>query len=125
MRPFRFLTGSDDLVDGATLIQQARRAEATGYSGFVLSDHLLAQLSPLPALALIAGATERLRVGTFVLNNDLRHPALLASELATIDLLSDGRLEVGLGAGWNRTEYDESGITFDPIGTRIERLGES
>lgn len=125
VRPFRFLASHDGIVDAATLVERARRAEASGYSGFALSDHLVPQLSPLPALALIAGATDHLRLGTFVLNNDLRHPVQLASELATLDLLSGGRLEVGLGAGWNRAEYDTSGITFDPIGTRIERLEES
>ena len=125
MRPFRFVAGAGDLVDGRTLIEQARRAESTGYSAVAPADHLLAQLSPLPALAMIAGATERLRLSTFVLNNDLHHPAYLASELATIDLLSDGRLEIGLGAGWNRAEYDQSGIAWEPVGTRIERLEES
>jgi probable F420-dependent oxidoreductase len=125
VRPFRFLASHDGVADAATVVERARRAEASGYTAIVLSDHLVPQLSPLPTLALIAGATERLRLGTFVLNNDLRHPAQLASELATLDLLSGGSLEVGLGAGWNRAEYDESGITFDPIGTRIERLEES
>lgn len=125
MRPFRFLTGVDDIVDGPTLIHQARRAEATGYSGVAVSDHLLAQLSPLPVLGLIAGATDRLRLGTFVLNNDLRHPAVLAAELATLDLLSGGRLEVGLGAGWNGAEYAMTGIAFEPVGTRIGRLEEA
>jgi probable F420-dependent oxidoreductase len=125
VRPFRFLTGADDLVDGPTLIQQVRRAESIGYSGVVAADHLLAQLSPLPTLALIAAATERLRVGTFVLNNDLRHPAVLAAELATVDLLSGGRLEIGLGAGWNGAEYDAAGLVFEPVGIRIARLEES
>ena len=125
MRPFRFLASQDGVVDAKTLVSRARRAESHGYASFVVSDHLVEQLSPLPALAMIAGATDRLRLGTFVLNNDLRHPAVLASELATLDVLSDGRLEVGLGAGWNRAEYDESGLPWDPIGTRIERLAES
>ena len=125
MRPFRFLASHDGIADAATVVERARHAEASGYSAFVLSDHLVPQLSPLPTLALVAGATDHLRLGSFVLNNDLRHPAQLVSELATLDLLSSGRLEVGLGAGWNRAEYDQSGITFDPVGTRIERLEES
>ena len=125
MRPFRFLLSHDGIVDAATVVERARRAETSGYSGIAVSDHLIPQLSPLPTLALVAGATDHLRLATFVLNNDLRHPAELASELATVDLLSSGRLEIGLGAGWNRAEYDQSGITFDPVGTRIERLEES
>ena len=125
MRPFRFLASQDGLADARTVIARARRAESIGYSSLTLSDHLFEQLSPLPVLATVAAATQRLRVGTFVLNNDLRHPALLAADLATLDVLSGGRLEVGLGAGWNRVEYDQIGMTFDPAGTRIDRLEES
>jgi len=90
-----------------------------------LSDHLLSQFAPVPALATAAAATEKLRIGTFVFNNDLRHPAVLAQELATLDVLSEGRLEIGLGAGWNRPEYDQSGIRMDPVGTRIGRMEET
>lgn len=96
-----------------------------GYSVLVFSDHLLEQLAPVPAMATVAAATETLRVGAFVLNNDLRHPAVLAQELASLDVLSEGRLEVGLGAGWNRPEYEQSGIPMDPIGTRVGRLEEA
>ena len=74
---------------------------------------------------LIAAATERLRVGTFVFNNDLRHPAVLAQELATLDVLSGGRVIVGIGAGWNRREYDAIGLPFDVVGIRADRLAES
>jgi probable F420-dependent oxidoreductase len=124
VRPFRFLVEAGHVVDGRTLREQARRAEGLGYSCVIAADHLTGQLSPLPVLATIA-ATTTLRIGTFVLNNDLRHPAVLAAELATLDVLSEGRLEVGLGAGWNRTEYEQAGIAWDPVGTRIERLEES
>jgi probable F420-dependent oxidoreductase len=124
MRPFRFLVSAGEIVDGPTLIEQARRAEGLGYSGVIASDHLLAQLAPLPLLAMVA-ATTSLRVGTFVLNNDLRHPAVLAAELGTLDVLSKGRLEIGLGAGWNRAEYEQAGINWDTVGTRIDRLEES
>ena len=66
-----------------------------------------------------------MRLGTFVLNNDLRHPAVLAQELASLDLLSDGRLEIGLGAGWNEPEYTAAGLAFEPHGTRFRRMAES
>jgi probable F420-dependent oxidoreductase len=91
----------------------------------IFSDHLLDQLAPVPAMATVAAATEKLRVGTFVLNNDLRHPAVLAQELASLDLLSEGRLEIGIGAGWNQPEYEQSGIAMDPIGKRIGRMEEA
>ena len=73
----------------------------------------------------MAGATSRIRISTAVLNQDLRHPAVLAKELATLDVLSGGRLEVGLGAGWVRADYDQSGISFDPAARRIGRLVEN
>src|SRR5438477_4657597 len=110
MRPFRFLASAVEIVDAGTLAQNARRAESMGYSVIVLSDHLIEQLAPIPAMAMIAAATERLRIGTFVINNDLRHPAVLAQDLATLDVLSGGRLEIGIGAGWNQPEYDEIGL---------------
>jgi probable F420-dependent oxidoreductase len=91
----------------------------------IFSDHLGDRLSPVPALATVAAATEKLRIGTYVLNNDLRHPAVLAQELASLDVLSQGRLEIGIGAGWNRSEYEQSGIPLDPIGTRVGRLAET
>lgn len=125
LRPFRFLAGATEIVDGRVLAERARRAEAIGYDGLVIPDHLLEQPAPIPVMATIAAATERLRVGAFVLNNDLRHPAVLAQDLATIDLLSGGRLIVGIGAGWNRPEYDAIGRPFDPVGVRVDRLTES
>jgi probable F420-dependent oxidoreductase len=125
MHPFRFLAGATEIVGGRELAERARRAESSGYDALVIPDHLLEQPAPIPVMATIAAATERLRVGTFVFNNDLRHPAVLAQDLATIDLLSGGRLIVGIGAGWNRPEYDAIGLPFDPVGTRVERLTES
>jgi probable F420-dependent oxidoreductase len=124
MRPFRFLATADDFPGFAELAGLARKAEAVGCSAFVLPDHLIEQYAALPALAMVAAATERLRVGTFVLNTGLRHPAVLAQDLATLDALSGGRLEIGLGAGWNKPEHDAIGIPFEPTGTRIERLAE-
>jgi probable F420-dependent oxidoreductase len=125
MRPFRFLATADDYPDFAELTSLARKAEAVGCSAFVLPDHLIGQYAPLQALAVVAAATERLRVGTFVLNTGLRHPAVLAQDLATLDVLSGGRLEIGLGAGWNKPEYDAIGIPFEPVGVRIGRLTEA
>lgn len=125
MRPFRFLAGATEIVDGRTLAERARRAEAIGYDALVIPDHLLEQPAPIPVLATIAAATDRLRVGAFVLNNDLRHPAILAQDLATIDVLSGGRLIVGIGAGWNRPEYDAIGLPFERVSVRVDRLAES
>jgi len=125
MRPFRFLAEARDVVDGRGLAETARRAESMGYDVFVISDHLPNRLAPIPTMATIAAATERLRVGTFVFNNDLRHPAVLAQDLATLDVLSAGRLEIGIGAGWNVPEYEQTGIPFEPVGTRVGRLGEA
>lgn len=125
MRPFRFLAEAREVVSGRELAATARRAESVGYSVLVITDHLIHQLAPIPAMAVIAAATERLRIGTFVLNNDLRHPAVLAQDLASLDVLSEGRLEIGIGAGWNQPEYDSIGLPFDPVGTRVTRLEES
>jgi probable F420-dependent oxidoreductase len=126
MRPFRFFADAAvSVVDGRELAERARRAEAMGYSGLIMPDHLVEQLAPLPTLTTVAAATERLRLLPFVLNNDLRHPAVVAQDLATIDVLSGGRLEVGLGGGWNAPEFRAIGIPFDPVGTRVARLAEA
>lgn len=124
MRPFRFLAVASDPVDGRTLAETARRAEATGFAALVVPDHLVDQMAPVPALAYAAATTSRLRLGTFVLNNDLRHPSVLAHDLATLDVLSGGRLEIGIGAGWNEPEYRQTGQSFDAVGTRVARLAE-
>jgi probable F420-dependent oxidoreductase len=104
---------------------EAKRAEDLGFDTVVVADHVEESLSPMTALATMAEATSRLRVGTFVLNNDFRHPALLAREAATLDLLTDGRLELGLGAGHAAPEYAEIGLGFDRAGVRVARLEES
>ena len=124
-RPFRFSVGGGEPVSVKALGERARRAEAIGYSTYVVSDHLLNTLAPNIALAAIAAATETLRIGHLVLNNDLRHPAVLHHELATLDVLSEGRLEIGIGAGWNEPEYTASGIPFEPVATRVSRLEEA
>src|SRR5687768_16167567 len=91
----------------------------------VIPDHLIHQLSPVPVMAAVAAVSEQLRIGAFVLNNDLRHPAVLAQDLASLDVLSEGRLDVNIGAGWNKPEYDAIGIPFDPTPVRQERLAEA
>jgi probable F420-dependent oxidoreductase len=103
----------------------ARRVESLGYDTLVMADHFGPRLAPAPALVLAAEATSRLRVGSFVYDNDFRHPALLAQEIASIDLLTDGRFDFGIGAGWLKTEYDAAGVTFDDGKTRVERMGEA
>ncbi len=103
----------------------ARRAEELGYDALVMPDHLGRQLSPISALAAAAAVTSRLRVGSFVYANDYRHPLLLAREAATLDQLSSGRLELGIGAGWNVPDYRRLGMTYDPPGRRIDRMLES
>jgi probable F420-dependent oxidoreductase len=125
MRPFRFLATVDEYPRFSELASLARKAEAVGCSAFVLPDHLIGQYAAIPLLAVVAVASERLRVGTFVLNVCLRHPAVLAQDLATLDVLSGGRLEIGLGAGWNKPEHDAIGIPFEPVGVRIRRLTEA
>ena len=124
-RPFRFGVSGGEPMTAKALADRARKAEALGYSAYVLSDHLLNSLAPNVALAAVAAATERLRIGHFVLNNDLRHPAVLHQELATLDVLSEGRLEIGIGAGWNEPEYKGSGIPFEAVPQRVSRLEES
>jgi probable F420-dependent oxidoreductase len=125
VRPFRFLAGPGDAPDGRTLAERARRAESIGIDVVVFSDHLIDQLAPIPAMATVAAATDRLRVGTFVFNNDLRHPAVLAQDLATLDVLSGGRLQIGIGAGWNEPEYAAIGVPFERVAVRQARLEEA
>lgn len=125
VRPFRFGLALAGFDHGHDWPETARRIEGLGYSTMLVPDHLGDQLSPLPAIAAAASATTTLRIGTFVLDNDYRHPVLLAKEAATVDVLSGGRLELGLGAGWRKEEYEAAGIPFDRGGTRLARLEES
>jgi probable F420-dependent oxidoreductase len=103
----------------------ARHVEALGYHTLLMPDHFGARFALAPALVLAAEATSRLRVGSLVYDNDFRHPALLAQEIASIDLLTDGRFEFGLGAGWLKSEYDAAGMPFDEGKTRVERMAEA
>ena len=124
-KPFQFLADARAAMPARQLGELARRAEAIGFHGLVVPDHLLDQLSPVPAMAVIAAATQRLRIGAFVFNNDLRHPAVLAQDLASLDVLSEGRLDVAIGAGWNQAEYRATGIPFEDGPIRVSRLEEA
>ena len=125
VHPFRFGVTAPTPSAGTDWVERARRVEQLGYSILVVPDHFRDHLAPVPALTAAALATTRLRVGSLVFSNDFRHPALLAKEAATLDVLSGGRFELGLGAGWLREEYDQAGIRFDAPGTRVERLEEA
>jgi probable F420-dependent oxidoreductase len=125
-RPFRFGVQLSHAASHEQWKEQARRAEALGFDIALMPDHLGTQFAVGPALAIIAEATTTLRIGTFVLQNDLRHPAFVAMEAATLDLLSGGRFELGLGAGGSlMSDFEKTGIPFDPPGTRVGRLAES
>lgn len=123
--PFTFLADAFDVSSARELGERARAAEDLGVTTFVLPDHLVGQPAPVPYLAAVAALTERVRISAFVHNNDLRHPAVLAQELATLDALSEGRLDVAIGAGWNEAEYAAIGLPFDPVRVRQARLAES
>ena len=125
MKPFRFGINARDAGSRAEWQDKARRVEGLGYSALMVPDHLAAMLAPIPAAVSAAAATKSLRVGTNVLNNDFRHPVLVAREAATADLLSDGRFELGLGAGHMRSENDQAGLPFERGGIRLERLAEA
>jgi probable F420-dependent oxidoreductase len=123
-RKFRFAAQVAKAASAKEWADIARKAEEVGYSTLFMPDHFDDQLAPVPALATAAAATSTLRVGALVFDNDYKHPLVLAKEAATIDLLSDGRLEFGLGAGWMRTDYEQSGIAYDPPKVRVDRFEE-
>jgi probable F420-dependent oxidoreductase len=124
-RPFRFTVQSSRLGHPDELRPLARKCEDLGVAVLTVADHLDDQLSPVPALMAAADATTDLRVGSLVFANDYRHPAILAKDAATIDVLSGGRLEFGIGAGWMVEDYESAGIAMDRPGVRIERLAEA
>jgi probable F420-dependent oxidoreductase len=125
LRPFRFGLTSNGATTQEAWLALARKAEAQGYATLLISDHIYNQLGPMAALVAAANATTTLRIGSYMFANDFRHPVFLAQEAATIDLLSSGRFELGLGSGWLLTDYENSGIVFDPPGVRIARLAEA
>ena len=124
-RRFRFGVQLSRADTGAEWAELARKAEDLGYSTLFVPDHFGDQLSPAVALMAAANATTELRVGPLVLDNDYRHPVITAKEAASIDRLSGGRLELGIGAGWMSSDYEQSGIPMDPPGVRIDRLEEA
>ncbi|WP_433375993.1 TIGR03621 family F420-dependent LLM class oxidoreductase [Streptosporangium sp. CA-115845] len=125
IRPFRFGVEADGAPNAARWRDTARAVEDLGYRTLLVIDHLSDQLAPVPAMLAAADATTTLRVGSHVLANEFRHPALLAKEAATVDLLSEGRLELGLGAGWNRAEHDRIGVELPAPPIRVDRLAEA
>ena len=125
MHPFRFGVMASWAESAEEWIALARRVEELGYATLLVTDHLGRQLSPIAALTAAALATTRLRVGSYVLANDYRHPLMLAREAATLDLLSGGRLELGLGAGWKTGDYRMLGLPYDQPPLRVDRLAEA
>jgi probable F420-dependent oxidoreductase len=125
MLPFRFALHTSVAPTMSDWRERARSAEGLGYSALYLSDHFDAQFAPLVAATVAADATTTLHVGTLVLNNGLRNPVVLAKEIATLGLAAEGRIEVGLGAGWLRSDYEETGIQYDGPGARVDRLAEA
>ena len=126
----RFGLVNEAPLSGRAWIDHVRQIEGAGVDVLLVRDHLSAnalgaQWAPFTALATAAASTTRLRVGTMVLSNDFRHPAVVAHEAATLMDLSEGRFELGMGAGWFEPEYRATGIAFDPAPTRIARLKES
>jgi len=123
-RPFRFGIQASTATSRDQWVSLAQRAEGHGYSVLTMPDHFGDQLAPVPAMMTAADATTELRICALVFDNDYKHPAVLAKELATMDLLSDGRVEIGLGAGWMVSDYEQLGIAYDSPGVRIDRFVE-
>ncbi len=124
-KPFRFSVTAGGITNVTEFLELARKTEDLGYASLTIPDHLDNQLAPIPALTAAAMHTSSLRLLTLVLANDYRHPVMTAKEAATLDLISDGRLELGLGAGWMKSDYEEAGIDYDKPSVRIRRLGEA
>jgi probable F420-dependent oxidoreductase len=126
-RKFRFAVQSGGAATcGAEWREHARKVEALGYSTLYIPDHFIdTRFAPMVAIAFAAEATQTLRVGQLVLGNDYKHPAVVAKEAATLDVLSDGRTELGIGAGWMQTDYDALGLPYDKPSVRIKRLEEA
>lgn len=124
-RPFRFSAQENRAQSAAQWRDRARAIESMGYATLYLPDHFGGQVGPVAGLMAAADATTTLRIGSLVFDNDYRHPVVLAKEAASLDLLSDGRFDFGIGAGWMISDYEQAGIPYDPPGIRIERLAEA
>lgn len=125
-RKFRFGVMAPRAESAEQYRANARKVEDLGFTTLFVPDHFIEHpLAPIPAMAMAAEATERLRVGSLVLGNDYKHPVVLAREAATLDLLTDGRLELGIGAGWMTADYEKAGMQLDGAGVRVDRLAES
>jgi probable F420-dependent oxidoreductase len=124
-KPFRFGVQISQGESASTWRDKARKLEDLGYSTLFMPDHFGDELAPMPAIAMAAAHTTTLRIGALVFDNDYKHPAILAKESATIDLLCDGRLELGIGAGWMKTDYDQLGLQYDPPAVRVDRFEEA
>ena len=122
--PFRFGVQASKTNTRDLWVDLAHRCEDKGYSCLTMPDHFDDQLAPVPALMTAANVTTTLRIGALVWDNDYKHPAVLAKELATMDVLSDGRLELGIGAGWMISDYEQMGIPYDAAKVRIDRFVE-
>ena len=123
---FRFGVQVSSASSASDWRDKARKMEDLGYSTLFMPDHFIdTEFAPMVAISFAAAATEKLRIGHLVLGNDYKHPAVTAKEAATVDVLSDGRLEFGLGAGWMQTDYDALGMPYDPAGVRVGRLAEA
>jgi probable F420-dependent oxidoreductase len=125
MAAFRFAMQVSGAASPAAWRDLARKTEDLGYSTLYVPDHLDDQWAPMVACAVAAEATTTLRVGTLVLDNDFRHPVLVAKEAATLDVVCGGRFELGMGAGWLTADYDQSGIPMERPSVRVARLAES
>lgn len=121
-RSFRFGVQVNGTGTRSEWVEMARKVEDLGYSTMTMPDHFGDQLAPVPALQAAADATSTLRLGALVYDNDYKHPVVFAKEMATMDVLSDGRVEIGLGAGWMISDYEQSGIAYDRPGVRVDRL---
>ncbi|HMG25673.1 MAG TPA: TIGR03621 family F420-dependent LLM class oxidoreductase [Acidimicrobiia bacterium] len=125
-RKFRFGVQTGGATSAREWTEKARKVEALGYSTLYMPDHFIdTPFAPMVGIAAAAEVTDSLRVGTLVLGNDYKHPAVVAKEFATLDVISDGRVEAGIGAGWMRIDYEALGLPYDRAGTRIERLEEA
>src|SRR2546423_11637131 len=124
-RPFRFGVVAESAPSREAWIELVRRSENLGYATFLLADHFVNEFPPIAALMTAADAASTIRIGSLVVDNDYRHPALLAKEVATLDLLSSGRFELGLGAGAGPFDYQQLGLPFEKGEERVDRFEEA